>query len=282
MWSFSTAKCTRCHAPGGSREGTTTFLRKVIYKLLIKNTANNIIWGTVCISCLPDSLYRVKESQDTSVSCWGLRSCHGKGRLTGAEVTELPDHALEFQLQEGVCTPSHSLTSTCSYPKQILLALLPTAHPHQGRASATSWDQPIFLSSHNTPPSKRTMLTLSTLLSTLPGNQLSRELPFEVVHSSWQYLFLAPICVHIPLLTEHPQCSSQCHQHSDSWNTHRAHTTHHLERENLYLQEPHWSLSLYSKPACPPGIFLLVSMPLRVPFNFGAIYLGKFQGLESE
>lgn len=104
------------------------------------------------------------------------------------------------------------------------------------------------LLSHNSPLFKRTSLSLSPLLSILPRNQLSRALSFEEAHSSWQYLFLAPICVHISVLTEYPWYSSQCHQHSGvgSWNTHRPHTAPHLQCGNPDLQETHRSFSLYS------------------------------------
>lgn len=275
MWSFSTAKCTRCHAPGGSWEGTTIFLRNVIYKLLIKTTASNTIWVTVCISSLPDSLYRVKESQDVSTSCKLLRAKELPWeRQTSWSRSHWADHALEFQLQEGVSIPSHSQASTCSYPKQILLALLPTARSHQASASTTSLGLIFPLI---TPTPNRTLLTLSPLLSTLHTKQLSRVLSFEVARSSSQYLFLAPICVQIPILTEHPWCFS----HSDSWNTHRPHATHHLQHGHPYPQEPHWSFSLHPNMGTSWRIFAGLNS-LRVPFNFGAIFLGKFHGLGIE
>lgn len=282
MWSFSTAKCTRCHAPGGPWEGTTTFLRNVIYKLLIKTTANNIIWVTVRISSLPDSLYRVKESQDVSRSCKLLRAKEMPWeRQTSWSRSHWTDHALEFQLQEGVCTPSHSLTlspaaiQNRSYWHCFLLPAHTKPVPLQ-----QAWTWYSFLS-HNPPLSNRTLLTLLPLLSTLRTKQLSRVLSFEVARSSPHYLFLAPICVQIPILTEHPWCSSQCHQHSDSWNTHKPHATHHLQHGHPYLQEPHWSFSLYPNLGASWCIFAGFNS-LRVPFNFGAIFLGKFHGLELE
>lgn len=155
MWSLSKTKCTRCHAPGGSRKGSTTFLRKVIYKLLIKTTESNIIWVTVCISCLPDfslpdtsrNLLRAKELP------WEWQTNWRRSHWTSWPCSRI--------LAAG--GSMHSLSLSRSYPKQILLALLPTAWPRQPVPLPQTWTWYSLLS-HNAPLSNRTSLTLTPAL----------------------------------------------------------------------------------------------------------------------
>lgn len=123
---------------------------------------------------------------------------------------------------------------------------------------------------HNAPLFKRTLLSLSPLLSTLPRNQLSRALAFEEAHSSWQYLFLAPICVHISVLTEYPWYSSQCHQHSGvgSWNRLTGHTQLLTYSVETLIYKKHIDHS-HCTPTCMPSWYIFAGfISLKSPIQF--------------